>query len=97
MNEFLFARDAVHAIDPSAKPGTTMFALGLWIRLGFAGMCIVLLSLVSLFDGEIHFGGAPLLAIAGGLLTLASWQRLRKALREEPLDARAASSVALNF
>ena len=96
MNEFVFFGDARHAID-AARPGTTLFALALWIRLGFVGTSVPFVALVSLFDAETNAPVALAVAVAGGVLAAVAWQRVRKALREEDdRDAKNAPRVAVN-
>src|SRR5882724_302646 len=80
MNEFVFPSDACAATDQSARPGTTLFALGLWIRLGLSGTCVLIAGLISFADMQASASFASSLAAAGGLVALIALQRVRHIL-----------------
>ena len=65
MHEFFYSRDVVDAADPTAQPGGTLFALGLWIRLGFIGGSALIAALVSMIDETTRTGVAFAAAAAG--------------------------------
>jgi len=83
MSEFLFSREAQYSIDPAAKPGTTLFAIGMWIRLGLVGVSSFIASVVALADSDTPRAMALLLGVSGVVLAFASWVRVRRAMREE--------------
>jgi hypothetical protein len=83
MNEFAFSRDVQRSIDLAATPGTTSFAIGMWIRLGLVGISAFIAALVALADSDTPTGMALLLGVSGMALALASWVRVRRAVHEE--------------
>jgi hypothetical protein len=83
MHEFFYSRDVLDATERAARPGTTLFALGLWIRLGFIGGSALFAALVSMIDPSTRTGAALVVAVAGGTLALVAWRRVRRALQEE--------------
>jgi len=86
VHEFFYSRDTQYAIDPSARPGTTLFALGLWIRLAFIGVSILIAAPVLLVSEAAHAGTATVIAAAGAGLAIIAWARIRSALvQTEPL------------
>ena len=93
MNEFAFSRDAQYSIDPAARPGTTLFAVGMWIRLGLVGISAFIASLVALADSDTPTGMALLLGASGMALALASWVRVRRAIHEEDNQVPEASNA----
>jgi len=86
VHEFFYSRDTQYAIDPAARPGTALFALGLWIRLAFIGVSIFIAAPVMLISQAAHAGPAAVIATAGGGLATVAWLRIRSALAQtEPL------------
>ena len=86
MHEFFHSRDTQYAIDPSAHPGSPLFALGLWIRLVFIGISIFIAAPVMLVSEAAHPGTAAMIAVAGIGIVTGSWLRIRSALvQTEPL------------
>ena len=86
MHEFFYSRDTQYASDPSARPGTALFALGLWIRLAFIGASIFIAAPVMLISEAAHAGTAAVIATAGAGLATIAWLRIRSALAQtEPL------------
>jgi len=57
------------------ESGGSLFACGMWLRLGFVGASLALAGVVALFSGD----GTPLsalaLAAAGAALTVFGWRR----------------------
>jgi|SRR5882672_10135819 len=83
MTEFLFSREAQYSIDPAARPGTRLFAIGMWIRLGLVGVSSFIASVVALADSDTPPAMALLLGVSGVVLAFAAWVRVRRAMREE--------------
>ena len=96
MHELTFLQDTRRANQPPAQPGTTLFTLGLWIRLGFTGVSAVVVALVSVVEVQTHVGAALMLALGGGLLATVAGLRLRSAMREAEPPARRVRSRALH-
>ncbi|HTT10775.1 MAG TPA: hypothetical protein VMG60_07800 [Burkholderiaceae bacterium] len=92
MHEFFYSRDVVDAADRATEPGSTLFAVGLWIRLGFIGASALVAALVSMLDASTRTGVSFAAAAAGAMLVLVAWRRVRKALQEEDRVARATTS-----
>jgi hypothetical protein len=96
VNEFFYSRDTQYANDPSARPGTALFALGLWIRLAFIGASIFIAAPVLLISEAARAGTATVIATAGAGLATTAWLRIRSALAQtEPLP-RASVARAIN-
>jgi hypothetical protein len=93
MNEFVFPSDARATADQSARPGTTLFALGLWIRLGLSGTCVLIAGLMSLADKQASASFASSMAAAGGLVALIAWQRVRHIFDESDGSASIAQGA----
>lgn len=87
MNDFVIPRPARYAAGPSAPGGTSLFALGLWVRLGFIGACLVLSSLVSIADTDTALGTVLALGVTGTVLTLIAWLRVGKAFRDDRFES----------
>jgi K+ transporter len=66
--------------DSQAKPARALIVCSLWLRIGFVGASVLAAGLLKLWDGGWTWVWALPLAIAGGVLTAASWRRGRIAL-----------------
>src|SRR5688572_23613299 len=58
----------------------TLFAYGLWIRIGFVGASGVLAGLLLLFDVESTAGAGLMVLLGGALLGAVSWWKIRAVL-----------------
>ena len=66
--------------DTQAKPARALIPCSLWLHSGFIGATGLAAGLLQLFGGGPGWMWASALAIAGGVLTAASWRRSRIAL-----------------
>jgi hypothetical protein len=95
MHEFLFSHDVRH--DRAAvQPALGMFALGLWIRLGFVGTSAFVAALVALLDAGTDVGAALAVALGGGALAAVAWSRIRSALRQDTTQTSIAQRAPIN-
>jgi hypothetical protein len=66
--------------NTQAKPAHALISCSLWLQIGFIGASALAAGLLKLFDGGWTWVWSLALAIAGGVLTAASWRRSRIAL-----------------
>jgi hypothetical protein len=81
---------ANYAPERSSNPGMSLFAFGVWIRLGFVGVSAVIAALVCLADPQTPVAPAVAAALAGAALAAFSWRRVKRALDEDDTEAHLA-------
>lgn len=62
------------------ETGHTLFAYGLWIRIGFVGASVALAGLLMLFDAESTAATALLVLLGGAALAAMAWRKIRTVL-----------------
>jgi len=76
------------------KTERVLVACSLWLHLGFIGAMAVAAGLIMLFDAEVNWLLALLLAFGGGALAAGSWRRARTVLERAEPEPAAADAAA---
>lgn len=90
-------------IDPYEPPEYrgALLASALWLRLGFIGVCAVVISAIVFFNGDASLAKALAGALGGGAVAAFAWRRSWLALdradaRHNPLKTSGAAQP-INF